>query len=57
MWDAIHVGGEKGVVPFGQVLGLREQSVELGVDDIGNLGWERFGKTVQSPPESQKLGM
>ena len=57
MWDASLVGGEEGVIPFRQILVLRKQDVELGVDNISNLGWERFREAVQSLPESDKLGV
>lgn len=57
MRNAVLIGGEERVVPLSQVLALWKESVELGVDNLGNLRRKRFGEIVQRLAESEELDM
>ena len=55
--DAVLVRGKEGVVPFLQILGLGEQSLKFGVDDLCYLRSKRLGEAVQSFPEPEELNV
>lgn len=53
--DAVLVVGQERLVEFLKLLGLREELLEFGVNNLGSLGGERLGEAIKGLAESDEL--
>lgn len=55
MGNGALVRGQEGVVELLKLLGLGQQLVKLGIDDLGDLGVKGLGEGVEGLAETQQL--
>lgn len=54
---AVLVCREERLVPLVEVLSLREQSLKLGIYNLGHLRWQWLGESIQCLAETEKLNV